>query len=285
MGSALIALGLPAGTAPDAWLLTPAGGAAVGAVHAGHAAAGACVVLTSTFGASSVRLADGAAAGRTADVCRAAVAIARSAVPPGVLIAGDIGPTGALLAPYGELEPPAARDAFAEQAAALAEAGVDLLWVETMADLAEARVAVEERSPRPSPGGRHLTFERGRPCSATDGRRRRGSGAGSPRWAPTAIGLRGRPRRPARACRRARTAAHREGERGRPIVAADGIPIYPAAADAPTTRGARPSWARGRGRLLRHDRRHVAAIAAELGGPGGGLCTDPRARRMAQVRP
>jgi 5-methyltetrahydrofolate--homocysteine methyltransferase len=56
-------------------------------------------------------------------------------------VAGDIGPSGALLAPYGELEPGAARDAFAVQAAALAAAGADLLWVETMADLAEARAA------------------------------------------------------------------------------------------------------------------------------------------------
>ena len=83
MGSALIALGLPAGTAPEAWLLTPAGAAAVGAVHAGHAAAGARIVLTSTFGASSRAPRRRAAAGRTADVCRAAVAIARSRGPAG----------------------------------------------------------------------------------------------------------------------------------------------------------------------------------------------------------
>ena len=164
MGSALIVLGLPAGMAPEAWLLTPEGAAAVGAVHAGHAAAGARIVLTATFGASPVRLADGPAAGRTADVCRAAVAIARAAVPPGVLVAGDLGPTGTLLAPYGDLEPAAARHAFAEQAAALAEAGVDLLWVETMADLAEARAAVQgARDGAPGlPIVATLTFERGR---------------------------------------------------------------------------------------------------------------------------
>ncbi|HSW43433.1 MAG TPA: homocysteine S-methyltransferase family protein, partial [Patescibacteria group bacterium] len=75
MGSALIALGLPAGMPPEAWLLTPDGALAAGAVHAGHAAAGARIVLTATFGASPVRLADGTAAGRTVDVCRAAVVI------------------------------------------------------------------------------------------------------------------------------------------------------------------------------------------------------------------
>ena len=164
MGSALIALGLPAGMAPEAWLMHPEGASAVGAAHAGHAAAGARIVLTATFGASSVRLAEGPAAGATVAVCGAAVAIARGAVPAGVLVAGDLGPTGALLAPYGDLEPAAARDAFAEQAAALAAAGVDLLWVETMADLAEARAAVEgARDAAPGlPVVATLTFERGR---------------------------------------------------------------------------------------------------------------------------
>jgi methionine synthase I (cobalamin-dependent) len=164
MGSALILRGLPAGMPPEAWLLTPDGAAAVGAVHAEHAAAGARVVLTATFGASAVRLADGPAAGRTEQVCRAAVAIARAAVPAGILVAGDMGPSGALLAPYGDLEPAAARAAFGEQAAALAAAGADLLWVETMADLAEARVAVEgARDAAPGlPIVATLTFERGR---------------------------------------------------------------------------------------------------------------------------
>jgi 5-methyltetrahydrofolate--homocysteine methyltransferase len=164
IGSALIARGLPVGHPPEAWLLAPEGAAAVGAVHAEHAAAGARIVLTSTFGASPVRLADGPAAGRVAEVCRAAATIARGAVPPGVLVAGDVGPTGALLAPYGALEPAAARDAFAEQAAALAAAGVDALWVETMADLAEARAAVEGAlvGAPGVPVVATLTFERGR---------------------------------------------------------------------------------------------------------------------------
>ncbi len=164
MGSALIVRGLPLGTPPEAWLLMPEGAAAVGDVHASHAAAGARIVITATFGASGVRLADGPAAGRTGDVCRAAVAIARGAVPAGVLVAGDLGPTGALLAPYGDLDPAAARAAYAEQAAALAAAGVDLLWVETMADLAEARAAVEgAREAAPDvPVVATLTFERGR---------------------------------------------------------------------------------------------------------------------------
>lgn len=177
MGTALIDAGLPAGMSPEAWLLAPEGAAAVGAVHAAHLAAGARIVLACTFGANALRLRDGPAVGRTADVCRAAVGIVRSSItrsviarsdrspaPGDVLVAGSMGPTGAILAPYGELEPGAARAAYAEQAAALAAAGVDLLWVETMADLAEARAAVEgAREAAPSlPVVATLTFERGR---------------------------------------------------------------------------------------------------------------------------
>jgi 5-methyltetrahydrofolate--homocysteine methyltransferase len=164
MGTALMARGLPAGMPPEAWLLSPEGAAAVGEIHAGHAKAGARIVLTATFGGSPIRLADGPAAGRLREVCRAAARIARGAVPPAVLVAGDVGPTGALLAPYGALEPSAAREAFAEQAAELAAAGVDLLWVETMGDLAEARAGVEgacDGAPG-LPVVATLTFERGR---------------------------------------------------------------------------------------------------------------------------
>lgn len=164
MGTALIAAGLPAGMAPEAWLLADAGAAAVAAVHRAHVAAGARIVLTCTFGANPLRLADGTAAGRTAEVCRTAAAVARAAAGPDVVVAGSIGPTGALLAPYGDLDPGAARDAFAAQAAALVAAGVDVLWVETMADLAEARAAVEgARAAAPGlPIVATLTFERGR---------------------------------------------------------------------------------------------------------------------------
>jgi 5-methyltetrahydrofolate--homocysteine methyltransferase len=164
MGTALIAAGLPAGMPPEAWLLTDPGTAAVVAVQEGHVAAGARIVLTCTFGANPLRLADGVAAGRTAEVCRVAAAVARAAAGRDVVVGGSIGPTGALLAPYGDLDAGVARQAFAAQAAALADAGVDVLWVETMADLAEARAAVEgAREAAPGlPIVATMTFERGR---------------------------------------------------------------------------------------------------------------------------
>ena len=59
-----------------------------------------------------------------------------------VLVAGSMGPTGELLAPLGNMSAEACEAAFAEQAAALAEGGADLLWIETMSDLGEVEAAV-----------------------------------------------------------------------------------------------------------------------------------------------
>ena len=205
-------------------------------------------------------------------VCRAAVAIARAAVPEGVLVAGDLGPTGALLAPYGDLEPATARAAFAEQAAALAAAGVDLLWVESMADLAEACVAVEgARDAAPGlPIVATLTFERGRTLFGDGRRTRRQPWRG---WACAAVGancgggfetvlevlpgLRGG----RRACR-----SSPRRTRAAPSSAADGTVTYPATpADASAyARRAVELGASIVGGCCGTTADHVAAIAGAL---------------------
>ncbi len=143
MGTALFSDGMPVGEAPEAWLLTPDGAAMVEGVHRGHVEAGSGLVLTSTFGANAIRIADSEIAGRTAEVCAAAVRVARAAAGPDRIVAGSMGPTGGLLIPYGVLDAGEVRDAYAHEAAALAEAGVDVIWVETMMDLNEALAAVE----------------------------------------------------------------------------------------------------------------------------------------------
>ncbi len=164
MGTALFAAGMPVGEAPEAWLLTEAGAAAITEVHRGHVRTGARIVLTSSFGANPLRLAGSALEGHSAEVCRAAVAAARSAAGPGVIVAGSLGPTGGVLAPYGDLDEDAVRAAYAEEASSLVAAGVDLLWVETMMDLREAVAAVDgAREAAPGvPVIATLVFKRGR---------------------------------------------------------------------------------------------------------------------------
>jgi len=78
-----------------------------------------------------------------AEVNRNAAQIARSVADErGLLVAGDLGPTGELLAPLGTMTPEEAQALFAEQLAALVEGGVDLVLIETLSDLAEAEAAL-----------------------------------------------------------------------------------------------------------------------------------------------
>ena len=110
-----------------------------------YARAGADILLTHTFGAQALRLAEHGLDGQVVAINRAAARIARDVRESSgrdIFIAGDIGPLGRFLAPRGPVSEEEARSAFREQAAALLEGGVDLFCVETMTDVAELRQAV-----------------------------------------------------------------------------------------------------------------------------------------------
>ena len=96
--------------------------------------AGSDIILTCTFGGTGLRMQESKYAGRAPEVNARAVELAQEAAAKGrdVLVAGSIGPTGALMKPYGPMNPEDAVATFAEQAKALAEGGVDLLVIETM---------------------------------------------------------------------------------------------------------------------------------------------------------
>lgn len=108
------------------------------AIQRQYVEAGADCITTNTFSANRLKLASTDAT--VAEVYAAAAANARAAGAP--LVAGDIGPTGALLEPLGTLTFDEAFDIFSEQACAAEAAGCDLIVVETMADLLEAKAAV-----------------------------------------------------------------------------------------------------------------------------------------------
>jgi len=141
MGTMLQAAGLPTGASPEGWLLENPD--PVRGVHAAYIEAGSNMILTCTFGGTRKRLTRPGLADRVAEVNRRAVEVAREAAGDRAYVAGDIGPLGELMVPVGKLTYEEAVDNFAEQAAALAEAGVDVLYIETMSDLNEARAAVE----------------------------------------------------------------------------------------------------------------------------------------------
>jgi 5-methyltetrahydrofolate--homocysteine methyltransferase len=140
-GTMLQKAGLPPGAAPERWNLENPD--AVRALHRSYIEAGADLILTNTFGGSAVRLKREGLDDRAVEINRAAATIAREAAGTAVLVVGDIGPTGAMLAPLGTLTFEDAVAAFAEQAGALAEGGADAILIETMSDLEEARAAVE----------------------------------------------------------------------------------------------------------------------------------------------
>ncbi|RME38824.1 MAG: methionine synthase [Thermoflexia bacterium] len=141
MGTMLQAAGLPPGVPGERWVLERPG--AVLAVHRAYVEAGAELILTCTFGGTRPRLSRAGLEGRVAEVNRRAVELAREAAAGRAFVAGDIGPLGELLAPLGKRTYAEAVDLFAEQAAALAEAGVDVLYIETMSAMEEAQAAVE----------------------------------------------------------------------------------------------------------------------------------------------
>jgi homocysteine S-methyltransferase len=118
-------------------------------IHEEYLQSGAEILETNTFGANRIRLARHGLASRTAEINAAGVRIAREAVAHLIdkqagqaSVAGSVGPLGVRLEPLGKTGLEEARAAFAEQIAALAEAGVDLLILETMPALNEAREAL-----------------------------------------------------------------------------------------------------------------------------------------------
>ncbi len=142
-GTMLQQMGLAPGNAPDAWNLSHPD--AVRILHKRYYEAGADIVYTNTFGGTRIRLEREGLGTHVREINRAGAEIARSVATEFAsrLVFGDVGPTGALLAPLGPLSYEAAVAAYAEQTAALAEGGVDALVIETMSDLTEARAAVE----------------------------------------------------------------------------------------------------------------------------------------------
>jgi len=105
--------------------------------------AGAELITTNTFGASPLNLASHGLEDRTEVINRAAIEAIRSVTDRRALISASVGPTGKILAPYGDTEAEVMATGFDRQTGALIEAGADLICIETMMDLEEARLAVE----------------------------------------------------------------------------------------------------------------------------------------------
>lgn len=111
--------------------------------HDAYARAGARLLTTNTFGGTRPRLQMHGLEDRVHELNRAAASLARSVADEhGILVAGDLGPTGELMAPLGTMDAAEAQEFFAEQLRGLRDGGIDVVLIETMSDLAEVHAAV-----------------------------------------------------------------------------------------------------------------------------------------------
>ncbi len=132
--------GLGIGEPPETWNLSHPD--VVQGMAADYFDAGSDLVETNSFGGNRFRIRHAGLEERVAEVNQTAARLARAAAPELGLVVGSIGPTGEMLEPLGSATPEALTEAFAEQAAALAEGGVDAICVETMTALDEAVLAL-----------------------------------------------------------------------------------------------------------------------------------------------
>jgi 5-methyltetrahydrofolate--homocysteine methyltransferase len=140
IGTYLQAQGLPPATPPEVWNVEQP--EMVRSMHEAYLAAGAQILTTNTFGGNRLRLPDEVHGHRRAELVTQGVRIARQAAGDVAWVAGSMGPTGRLIEPLGDVKCEEAEEAYAEQASLMAEAGADVILVETMSDVLEARAAL-----------------------------------------------------------------------------------------------------------------------------------------------
>lgn len=119
--------------------------ALVAEIHHEYIEAGSDMIQTNTFGANRFKLEKFGLEDKVVEINQAGVELARKVITASfknILLAGDIGPLGVRLAPYGRIQPEQARAVFIEQADALMKAGVSLLIFETFSDVDELREAI-----------------------------------------------------------------------------------------------------------------------------------------------
>lgn len=137
MGTLLQARGLKPGELPEKWNLEHAD--VVRQIHMQYLDAGADVITTNTFGANALKF-----GAQTDEIVEAAVRIAKDAIACAGhgYAALDMGPTGKLLKPFGDLEFEDAVALYRQTALAGERAGADCIVIETMSDTYELKAAV-----------------------------------------------------------------------------------------------------------------------------------------------
>lgn len=161
MGTELQRRGMPTGVCPEEYNISHP--EIVQGIYRDYFRAGSDIVETNTFGANRSRLAPHDFQHRVGEFCKRSAQLAREVCPKDGYVAGSIGPLGDILQPLGPRSVQDAYDLFAEQAEALAEGSVDVVFVETMMAAEEAEIAIKaakEKTGLPVAGT--MTFEMGK---------------------------------------------------------------------------------------------------------------------------
>lgn len=140
MGTMLQKNGLSAGEIPETWNITHRD--TVYAIHKAYADAGCNIIKSNTFGANALKFKG--TDYTVEEIVTSAIDIAKTAVSgkDKTFVALDLGPTGKLLKPYGELPFETAYELYKQQVVAGKKAGADLVLIETMGDTYEIKAAV-----------------------------------------------------------------------------------------------------------------------------------------------
>lgn len=141
MGTQLIQAGAPVGSCYD--YLNIESPDVVETVHRAYFDAGSDAVITNTFGANKYILKRHGHDDKVSHICYTAATIARKVAGDDRYVLGDIGPCGDFLEPLGAVKEDELKSAFAEQAAALVDGGVDGIIIETMTAIEEVCVAID----------------------------------------------------------------------------------------------------------------------------------------------
>lgn len=139
-GTGLMAAGMPRGVCVERWVLEHP--QVLTDWQKQYLAAGSRLLLTPTFGANRARLAQFGEQDNVAELNRRLAALTVEAAAGKALVAGDVSPTGLFCEPFGDAAFEELVAIYAEQIAALKDAGVDLIFAETMMSLGDVRAAV-----------------------------------------------------------------------------------------------------------------------------------------------
>ncbi len=163
-GTNYMAMGLTPGQPPDFWNTERPD--RVQGLHQSFIEAGADLILTNTFGSTGYRLRMDKAQDRAVEINLAGARLARAAADAAandlgrkVVVAGSMGPTGGMMEPLGTMTAIEAEETYTEQAAALAEGGVDVIWIETIFMFGELAAAARAAAKTGLPVASTMTFD------------------------------------------------------------------------------------------------------------------------------